>query len=96
MDPKVQYRVHKSPPLVPILSHINPIHSIPSYLSNISDQLLLIDLNVYMLRCKPTCWNEKPSFDRVLFQIYNEPKKLRGFSPQANYTDRAIAAGQRS
>jgi hypothetical protein len=23
-------------------------------------------------------------------------KKLRGFSPPANYTDRAIAAGQRS
>jgi hypothetical protein len=23
-------------------------------------------------------------------------KKLRGFSPQANYTDRTIAAGQRS
>jgi hypothetical protein len=23
-------------------------------------------------------------------------KKLRGFSPQANYTDRAIAAGQQS
>jgi hypothetical protein len=25
-----------------------------------------------------------------------EKRKLRGFSPQANYTDRAIAAGQRS
>jgi hypothetical protein len=26
----------------------------------------------------------------------NNNNKLRGFSPQANYTDRAIAAGQRS
>jgi hypothetical protein len=31
---------------------------------------------------------------RVLNNI--EKKKLRGFSPLANYTDRAIAAGQRS
>jgi hypothetical protein len=32
---EVHYHAHNSPPLAPILSHINPVHTTPSYLRSI-------------------------------------------------------------
>jgi hypothetical protein len=54
-NPEVQYRVHKSLPLVPILSHIHRIHSIPSYLSKIHFNIVLyptaIHVNSHLVKC---------------------------------------------
>jgi hypothetical protein len=65
-NPEVHYRVHKSPPMDPILNQIDPVHATPSYLSKILFNIIHLPTSslpngyeiilVWFHHCNSTWW----------------------------------------
>jgi hypothetical protein len=59
-NPKVHNRVHNSPPLVTILSHIDSGHTIPSYLSVINFNIVRFEVFTAMTMQETVFWDLAP------------------------------------
>jgi hypothetical protein len=54
-NPQIYYRVQKSPPLVPIVNQIDPVHTIPSSRSKIYSNIVLVSLSSWLSHQYPIC-----------------------------------------
>jgi len=79
-SPKVHYRVHKSPPLVAILSHVNAVHK---FLPHYSKLHLIYTLVSYLHVFQPKCCINFSSFPCVLYAL-PIPSSLVSIPPATN------------
>jgi hypothetical protein len=75
-NPQVHHRVHKSPPLFPVLSQINLVQTTPSYLSNIHLNQQIMGGRIPLL-CSVT---EKTKQETSMKQEYGGDTLLRNVS----------------
>jgi hypothetical protein len=72
MEPEGSSPFHKSPPLVPILSQIDPVHTIPSYLSKIHF-IIVHPLNEFLFSpIRATCPAHFILLDLIILIMFDE------------------------